>query len=988
MKQPYANFLKNIDLSSQRLAAGGDPTQKDLRLANAMSSLATAVERVMIAQDPSKDGREDLDAGYLDLPTDFVQELRKMTESINRMMENGDYVVNTMTAKDVRELSQMIRTLNHAIKEVSTLYANKRFANVEALGTDSVEFMDALGEAAKTGGIKDFVSWDNALPFYAFKRFGNGGESVFEGLMDAQDKLAFLAQEIFNFRDKAWTDEEASDWSEDTHTISLPDGNDLTLTTADAMSIYCLSRREQGLKHLLGGGTRVIGLKKGSKKAKDSRSTLTIKDIDTIISSLTDRQKQVADTIQEFMSTVCAEWGNEISMKRFLTREFTEKFYFPIESNDENLQTKDPTAQQSDLFRLLNISATKATDPNANNEVIIRNIFDVFTSHAADMARLNAYGMALLDYMKWLNYRQKTANENGQIDVVGVRKSMQKAYGEAAFGYVLNLIKDVNGRPSDGGLPSFYTKMVRNAKTAMVGSSLRVATLQITSYPRAALVLSPQSLAYGLRRMPNISRAKKYCGIALWKSFGFYDTNISRSIEDQIKGVKNIRQKLIELSLKGAEWGDAITWGALWNACEFEVAKTSKIKVGSEEFYQEVGKKLREVVYRTQVVDSTLTRSQMMRSKNAKTQELSAFMSEPTLSANILMDAGFEFSMETRRTGNKKLAWKNTRAYIGRALAVYAVGQLAAALLEALWDAWRDEEDEEFGKKYLDAFIKNLVLDIVPVNKIPIISEIAEAALSLVGVGYFSSDSLSSTTISQTVSAIKAWESAFDEDSTTTLYNAIYKTVRAGSSSFGISASGLMREGVALWNNTAGAADITLKIRMNEPSDKKWAMEALEAIMKDDAKQATSIREKKFDDDKSYQKSMRSAIKQFYTDGKIGYDTAVEYLVDHGGLDKDKAYWTVEEWKYEKEPNGDYKQYAEFYTAVETGKDLRKTIKTYTDNGVSEQTLKGRITSYFKPSYVEMTKSEKLKIRGYLINAFVMLGDTRDEAMKKIDNWE
>ena len=103
------------------------------------------------------------------------------------------------------------------------------------------------------------------------------------------------------------------------------------------------------------------------------------------------------------MSTVCAEWGNEISMKRFLTREFTEKFYFPIESNDANLDTKDPSAQQSDLYRLLNISATKPTVKGANNEVIVRNIFDVFTQHASDMAKLNAFGLPVLDCMKWLN---------------------------------------------------------------------------------------------------------------------------------------------------------------------------------------------------------------------------------------------------------------------------------------------------------------------------------------------------------------------------------------------------------------------------------------------------------------------------------------------------------------------------------------------------------------------------------------------------------
>ena len=987
LKQPYSDFLNSIDLSSQRLAKGGDPTKNDLRLASAMSSLATALERVMVSQDPNQDATTVLDTGYLDLPANFVQILRDMTEDVKAMMGGNEYVVNNMPAAEVRKLTQMIRTLNHAIKEVSTLYANLRFANVEALGDNTMSFVDALGEIEKTGGVKDFVQWDNALPYYAFKRFGEGGESIFEGLMDAQDKLAFLAQKIFDFREKAWTDKEAKTWSEDTHTINLPNGSTLTLTTADAMSIYCLSRRQHGLQHLLVGGARVIGLQKGSQKAKDSRSLLTANDISAITSSLTDRQKQVAESIQEFMSTVCSEWGNEISMKRFMTKEFNEKFYFPIESNDENLSTKDPSAQQSDLFRLLNISATKPIDPRANNEVIIRNVFDVFTNHAADMARLNAYGMALLDYMKWLNYREKTVNEEGQINVRGVRKSMERAYGAAAKSYVLNLVKDVNGRPSDGGIPSFYTRMLRNAKTAMVGNSLRVATLQITSYPRAALVLSPKNLALGLSKLPKIEKAKKYCGIALWKSFGFYDTNIARSIEDQIKGVKNVKQKLIELSLKGAEIGDAITWGALWNACEYEVAATKKYKVGTEEFYQEVGKKLREVVYRTQVVDSTLTRSEMMRSKNAKAQELSAFMSEPTLSANILMDAGFEFHMEKRRTGNIKVAWKKTGKYITRAIAVYSIGQLAAALLEGLWDAWRDDEDKEFGEKFLKAFIENGILDLLPFNKVPIISDLAEAALSLIGLGYFSSDSLSSTGLSQMVSAAKAWSDVLNGNTSETTYSAIYKTMRAISSFLGVSASGAMREVVALWNNTAGAYDITWKIRTWDLSKTNLAGEALDAIIAGNDRQANSIRAE-FTDEDSYQSAMRTAIKDRYAAGVIDYDTAIQYLVKYGGMEEDDAYWKAEEWMYESETGEDYGKYDEFFTAVQTGKNLKAVIKKYTDNGVELETLSSQITNHYKPMYIEMSTSEKAGIKGYLLNAFEQCGVTREDATKKLQYWE
>lgn len=828
LREPYAEFLSSIDLTSKRQRKGGEATHNDLRIKSAMDSLANAVDKVRIAQDPSTDVDNILDSGYLDLPAHFVAELRDMADSIKADMTGEHYVINEMKAEDIRKVSKLIRTLNHAIKEMGKIYATGRFANVQALGADSMTFMDELGELEKTSVVGDYVAWDNALPYYAFKRFGQGGEALFEALMDGQDKLAFLAKTIFDFRDANWTEKEAKAWSEDTHTIELPSGGKLTLTTSDAMSIYCLSRREQAVGHLLGGGVCVKGLKKGSVQAKDSSSQLTVEDIAVVTASLSDRQIEVANAIQGFMSTVCAEWGNEISMKRFLTREFTEKFYFPIESNDANLDTKDPSAQQSDLYRLLNISATKPTVKGANNEVIVRNIFDVFTQHASDMAKLNAFGLPVLDCMKWLNYRERSVNEDGQITTRGVRKSMESAYGKAAKGYVINLVKDVNGRASDGGDPTILMKWLRMAKTANVGFNARVVTLQFTAYPRAAMVLSPASLAKGLTKAPQIQKAREHCGIALWKSFGFYDTNIARSIEDQIKGTTNIRQKIVEISLKGAEYADAVTWGALWNACEYEVAATGKFKVGSEEFNEAVAKKLREVIYTTQVVDSQLTRSQNMRQKTGMAQEAYAFMSEPTVSANILENAYFQFNLEKRRTGSAKLAWKKTGKDIGRAIAVSVSTGLMVALVGALNDAWRDDDDEEYGKKFMEAFGKNVILEILPFNKIPIIADVSEAALSLLGVGYFSTESMASQWLSQAVMAINAWKSVLKGNSSTSVYGALYKTVRVFSSFSGIALSGAMREAVALWNNTAGAIDSELKIRTSELSDAKRLNNALE----------------------------------------------------------------------------------------------------------------------------------------------------------------
>ena len=420
---------------------------------------------------------------------------------------------------------------------------------------------------------------------------------------------------------------------------------------------------------------------------------------------------------------------------------------------------------------------------------------------------------------------------------------------------------------------------MRGAKTAMVGANLRVALLQVTAYPRAAMVLSNKSLALGLTKIPQIEKAKKYCGIALWKSFGFYDTNISRSIEDQLKGTTNIRQKLIELSLKGAEWGDAITWGCLWNACEYEVAKTKQYKVGSEEFNQAVGKKLREVVYASQVVDSTLTRSQIMRSKSGLTQSAAAFMSEPTLSANILMDAGFQFNLEKRRTGSAKLAWKKTSKNISKAVAVYSIGQLFAALIEGLLDAYRDDDDEEFKDKFGEAFKENAISDLNPFNKIPIVADISEMLLSLTGIGFYSSNSLYSTATDEFKNAFETWSKVINGEDGKTIYSGIYSTTKLLSYITGVSASGAMREVVTLWNNTAGAYDPYLKVRTYETSSTDKGIAEYKFDKGDTASVKTTV--KKMIDDKiksgKTEKEAKSAVRSTFTSTyKAEYMAAVE----------------------------------------------------------------------------------------------------------------
>jgi hypothetical protein len=226
----------------------------------------------------------------------------------------------------------------------------------------------------------------------------------------------------------------------------------------------------------------------------------------------------------------------------------------------------------------------------------------------------------------------------------------------------------------------------------------------------------------------------------------------------------------------------------------------------------------------------------------------------------------------------------------------------------------------------------------------------------------------------------------FSGESSTTVYNALYKSVRAVSSYVGVSFSGLMREGVALWNNTAGAYDSTLKIRTWGLSNTDLGAELYDAIVSGNTRQAESLKAQ-FDDEKDVFSAMRTAIKDHFESGDIDRDTAEQYLIKFGGLEDDDAYWKVEEWKYEAESGEDFKKYNDFYEAVQTGKNLKVVIQKYTDNGVDKKTLASQITSYFKPLYKEMSKTERAGIKGYLLNAYSLLGYNRNEKSKDIDNW-
>ena len=741
MKKIVGNFLLSIDFSSKQfLGMNGEKTKghytkNDLRFDRELEKILDMMESSNRAVSSGDTNSTYYGAVFSESLVDVV---RDMVKNINNIKDidhlsgyTGPFVLNKMSVEDLKVLSTLIDVLKKTVAQADMLIASESKERISELATQDMKYHDGLGSTntydGAIGALHRGAAWRNTLPKFAFKRFGRGAQKIFEGLMNGWDKLAFHAKQIIEFTDDLYTVKEINEWKKQTHEFTLANGRKIRMTVPQIMSLYCLSQREQARLHMYheegysGAGIRIGDFKDGTKVVKQTKGTpITMKEVSIITSKLTKRQIDVANQLQTFMQTVCAEWGNETTMKLYGIMMMSEEYYFPIKT-DSNDRPNEPEEKEKSIFRLINMSFTKPINPNAKNVIVVEDIFDVFAKHSSEMAKYNALAAPIYDAFRWYSYKGEINGEK-----ISMKSSLEHAFGNGGKNYVYTFLQDLNGVEKNGRVELVRT-FFKNAKIASVGANFRVAVLQPTAYVRAGLVIDGKYLMKAFAHKPKVGYSKKYCGIALWKSLGYYDTNIQKGLADQIKHNQTKKEWLVEKSMALAGKMDEYTWGYLWNACELEIRdKRRDLKVGSEEFFRVVGERLREIVYSTQVVDSTMTRSESMRSGDGMDLATTAFMSEPTVTYNILADALSEWNLTYRQTGSKEEAFKKNGKHLVQTFKVYTATAIVTSLAEAMFDVYRDtEEDEEKKVKYWEAFLQNLMDNTNPLGLLPYVKEIA-----------------------------------------------------------------------------------------------------------------------------------------------------------------------------------------------------------------------------------------------------------------------
>lgn len=613
----------------------------------------------------------------------------------------GDEKLADMSAAQLKTVWQVLKAVEHSVTNSGKMLSATKYESTQ-------KWADAFAKdaSARRPRSQRFRNLGLSLetPYTYFSQYGETGKALYRALRNAQDQQQIIVSHVAEDVQKVVDSKTVKALEKSYQTYSLANGN-LTLTTAQVMDLYNLSRREQAKNHILNGGI----VQPEVKSAKIGRGTEIIRitegDLGKILSSLTPEQKKIADGLQRISSTTLADYGNEASMTAYGYKKFTEPNYWPIRSAKEALHS-NAEKSQANTRSVKNIGMAKPVIPNANTAVELDSVFRVFADHAADMTDYAAWLCTMEDVNRLFNYkyRDSQGNMTGQT----MKSILDRVGGKGSQAYWSKLMNDIqNGINTKDFEPltDLFSKGIGSFKGAAVGGNVRVIIQQPTAFFRAAAVMNPvdmaKGLATGVTKGNGWKKALQYSAIAMRKNTGGFDISSPYRMSETLFDTRSNVRKLNDTLSAAAAKADAVTWGALWNACEWRTLRENpNITKGSDAFYQRTAEHFAEMIDQTQVVDGVLQRSNVMRAKSEIGKQASSFMGEPIMSLNLLVRAYDQL----RYTQDKKQRGKAIKT-LGRSVTALVVTNAVNALAQSLVDAIRDDDpDKDYWERFWSAF--------------------------------------------------------------------------------------------------------------------------------------------------------------------------------------------------------------------------------------------------------------------------------------------
>jgi hypothetical protein len=654
-----------------------------------------------------------------------------------------DVYVKKMTEAELQEIVDLYNAILKTVKGANKAFLMEKNMTIQAMADDTKAEALAKGEKDRDhvifSTIRGFFT-KNLTPTWFFEFLDSKTMTMLaKNLAQAEGEWAKTVREAAEFKERTDKKYGVGEWDTNkTFTFDSKTGKTFEVTLEQLMSIYAYSKQgveaerhldNGGIVHaksILVSGKKPVKNKDGKKinikmyKIREGAAYKLSPEIrGEMIEVLKKNAPKVTEYIDEmvgYLSSDLAKIGNATAEKLYGMEIFNNPYYFPIKSSEFWIRSKQEA--QKGTVELKNWGATKERVPNASNPIVLDNFSDVWARHCLEMASFATMTLALEDMNRVFNYSERAGDD---YDASSVRGTISRVYGADYAEYISNLINQLNGGArSDDNVPA-VDMLMSLAKAGATAGSLSVIVQQPTAIARAFAYINPKYFLTKPLSLKTLSseweEVKKYAPVAIIKDMGGYDTGVGKkttnyinakqynTFKERAKGLVTDSGYRNEVIYYLPSKADELTWTYLWHAVKNEVADTTDLKRGTEEFLKACGERFEDVVRHTQVYDSMFARSELMRMKGTFAKMATAFAAEPTLTMNMVA-----YSI---KSGNKKMFASCMTSML-----------LNAAVVSLVYAARDDDEDETYAEKYIEALTGEILEGINPITYIPILRDI------------------------------------------------------------------------------------------------------------------------------------------------------------------------------------------------------------------------------------------------------------------------
>jgi len=590
-----------------------------------------------------------------------TEEIQDISDILHHLMKLHD-LKNTMIIKNKYRDAAHVR--EEAVENIA-----RQSKPVDITGLNTLEKEAEIGNAKRLFGIQ---SWNTELISEMLDGQENGviKQVLYGGIDDGISKQLDYQQKAEDFFKNRTGNIDVSAWSKhfqtkakniDFATVKIASGKLIKMTRGERIALYLHSKNDNNMDHILEGGISFSGTPSMIVKISEA-------DMSSIIRTVTDSEKIVADAIYEFFNSIQKEQLNKVSVDLNGFPIAREPNYFPIRTNYLDRFRDELKASKNYSHKTLEGLGIFKERVGSKNALIINDAFlEVFKS----IQQTGAYiGLA-----KPLRTAKMLLNDN-DFQIV-MRKNGKQHYLESLNDY-LRKIEDTSIETEH--LDKLTNELINKLDIAILGLNPWVMAKQPVSYLMAGTELDPKYLQ---RAGVKLLSKDTFTEMEKWHP----------QLRDRLKG--NVTRELGELAhvgavrkfftniqpmsayiMEGIRRFDYFAVGNIWRAVKLEISEKYPALQG-DEYMRAVAERSWEVIRKTQPTFHIKDRSEIGRSRSTLWRLATKYSSQRNKNYMMLFRATEKYKRSPGGASDRgKLASTLLWISLGNAVAIYAIDEI------------------------------------------------------------------------------------------------------------------------------------------------------------------------------------------------------------------------------------------------------------------------------------------------------------------------